>query len=73
LAKLVRLEHTKDIAERKIRINKDYIIPVSVENIQESSELPVSLFFQTGCLTIKRVEIVNEETYLILEIPNEIL
>ncbi|PKK66884.1 DUF1703-domain-containing protein [Rhizophagus irregularis] len=71
LAKLVRLEHIKDIAKHEIRINRDCMTPVSIENIQNSSELPVSLFFQTGYLTIKKVEIVNKETeYLILAIPN---
>ncbi|RGB40133.1 hypothetical protein C1646_753725 [Rhizophagus diaphanus] len=64
----IRVYNPFNIAKHEIRINRDCIIPVSIENIQ-NSELPVSLFFQTGYLTIKQVEIVNKETeYLILEI-----
>ncbi|CAJ0751750.1 17570_t:CDS:2, partial [Entrophospora sp. SA101] len=65
LAKLISIEHVKDIAD-EIKINENSIVPVSIADIQKSSTFPVLLFFQTGYLTIKQ----QEGTNLVLEIPN---
>src|SRR3954447_14107049 len=47
LARLIGSEHVKNIVD-KIKIKKRLVVPVDVDDIQKSSELPVSLLFQTG-------------------------
>ncbi|CAI2190824.1 7670_t:CDS:2 [Funneliformis geosporum] len=64
LAKLISIEHIKNITS-ETTIKKDFIIPVSIESIMNSTP-PISLLFQAGYLTIKRT--IGED--LFLEIPN---
>jgi hypothetical protein len=69
LAKLIGMKHVKNIGE--ITIKKRSIIPVNVNEIQNSTEPPVSLLFQTGYLTIKQQKVdEDKEICLVLDIPN---
>ncbi|CAG8743241.1 4990_t:CDS:2, partial [Funneliformis caledonium] len=70
LARLINMEHVKNIVD-EITIKKRLIVPVDVDDIQKSSDLPVSLLFQTGYLTIKQQKTDDDgEQCLVLEIPN---
>jgi hypothetical protein len=70
LARLISSEHVKNIVD-EITIKKRLVVPVDVDDIQKSSELPVSLLFQTGYLTIKQQKTDDQgEQCLVLEIPN---
>jgi hypothetical protein len=70
LARLINMEHVKNIVD-EITIKKRLIVPVDIDDIQKSSELPVSLLFQTGYLTIKQQKTDDDgEQCLVLEIPN---
>lgn len=62
LAKLISIEHIKN----KTTIKRDFIIPISIESIMNSTEVPISLLFQAGYLTIKQAK--GED--LFLKIPN---
>lgn len=70
LARLINMEHVKNIVD-EITIKKRLVVPVDVDDIQKSSDLPVSLLFQTGYLTIKQQKTDDDgEQCLVLEIPN---
>ncbi|CAG8643696.1 12235_t:CDS:2 [Funneliformis mosseae] len=70
LARLIGTEHVKNIVDQ-ITIKKRLVVPVDVDDIQKSSDLPASLLFQTGYLTIKQQKIDDDdEQCLVLEIPN---
>jgi len=62
---LISIEHIKNVTS-ETTIKRDFIIPVSIESIMNSTESPISLLFQAGYLTIKQAT--GED--LFLKIPN---